>query len=109
MDIRWAQSSFKLNVMTSPHVQLFTVNMELFFSLPGKGKPLDTDSGAITNSTEDENLVEMGKPRLGDITKMKIYIKESQEFKVKNIIYSNILHSEWPRKNGVSTFLTATG
>ena len=67
-------------------VQICRVNMELFFSLPGKGKPLDTDSGAITNSTEDENLVEMGKPRLGDITKMKIYIKESQEFKVTLLI-----------------------
>ena len=68
-------------------VPIFRVYMELFFSLPGKGKPLDTDSGAITNSTEDENLVEMGKPRLGDITKMKIYIKESQEFKVNFIYY----------------------
>ena len=55
-----------------------------FFSLsPGKGKPLDTDSGAITNSTEEEHLLEMGKPRLGDVTKIKIHIKESQEFKVK--------------------------
>ena len=60
----------------------------IFSSLPGKGKPLDTDSGAITNSTEDENLVEMGKPRLGDIVKMKIYIKESQEFKVTFLIFA---------------------
>ena len=56
--------------------------MRQFLSLPGKGKPLDTDSGAITNSTEEEALMEMGKPRLGDVTKIKIYIKESQEFKV---------------------------
>ena len=52
--------------------------------LPGKGtKSPDADSGAITNSTEDELLVEMGKPRLGEITKVEVWIKESQEFKVR--------------------------
>ncbi|XP_045175491.1 sodium/calcium exchanger 1-like isoform X1 [Mercenaria mercenaria] len=47
----------------------------------GKGKSPDADSGAIINSTEDEQLQELGKPRLGDLTKIQISIKESQEFK----------------------------
>lgn len=32
--------------------------------------------------TEDERVAEMGKPRLGDITKIQIDITESEEFRV---------------------------
>ncbi|XP_052769967.1 sodium/calcium exchanger 1-like isoform X2 [Mya arenaria] len=46
-----------------------------------KGKSPDTDSGMAVNSTEDEQLQELGKPRLGDIIKCRVNIKESQEFK----------------------------
>ncbi|RUS91662.1 hypothetical protein EGW08_000635 [Elysia chlorotica] len=45
---------------------------------PGKGE--DVDSGAVVNS-EDDRMAEMGKPRLGELTKTTIRIKESQEFK----------------------------
>lgn len=62
---------------------------------PGKGKSPDADSGAIINSTEDEQLQELGKPRLGDLVKMQVSIKESQEFKV-TFIYS---HSLYPLYN----------
>jgi len=48
----------------------------------GKGKSPDADSGMAVNSTEDEQLQELGKPRLGDIIKIRVNIKESQEFKV---------------------------
>lgn len=47
----------------------------------GKGKSPDADSGAVVNSTEDEQLQELGKPRLGEVIKIRINIKESQEFK----------------------------
>jgi hypothetical protein len=58
----------------------------------GKGKSPDADSGAIINSTEDEQLQELGKPRLGDLVKIQISIKESQEFKVTSIhIYTPII------------------
>lgn len=75
----WLLEMIFLFLHNSLSFLFFTI---FFLSLPGKGKPLDTDSGAITNSTEEEHLLEMGKPRLGEVTKTKIYIKESQEFKV---------------------------
>jgi hypothetical protein len=33
--------------------------------------------------TEDEKVALLGRPRLGDITKIQIRIKESKEFKVR--------------------------
>ena len=37
--------------------------------------------------TEEEKIALLGRPRLGDVTKIQIRIKESKEFKVnKNII-----------------------
>lgn len=32
--------------------------------------------------TEDERVAEMGKPRLGDISKVEVNIRESEDFKV---------------------------
>lgn len=58
------------------------------FVSAGKGKSPDADSGAVVNSTEDEQLQELGKPRLGEQVKIKINIKESQEFKVSDQICS---------------------
>lgn len=58
----------------------------MFMSSPGKGKSPDADSGMAVNSTEDEQLQELGKPRLGDIIKIRINIKESQEFKVRFVL-----------------------
>lgn len=40
----------------------------------------DKDSGAMV-SVEDERLAELGKPRMGDILRVTVMIKESQEFK----------------------------
>ena len=34
---------------------------------------------------EEERIAEMGKPKLGEIDKMRITIKESTEFKVSSI------------------------
>ena len=45
----------------------------------GAGVILGRDSGAIK---EEEHLLEMGKPQL-EVTKVKIHIKESPEFKVR--------------------------
>lgn len=36
----------------------------------------------IANMTEEERIAELGKPRLGEIDKISIQIKESMEFKV---------------------------
>ncbi|XP_052275965.1 sodium/calcium exchanger 3-like isoform X3 [Dreissena polymorpha] len=48
----------------------------------GKGASSpDADSGTAANSTEDKQLLEMGKPRLGENIQVRINIKESQEFK----------------------------
>ena len=49
----------------------------------GVGVILGRDSDAITNSTEVEHLLELGKPQLREVTKVKIDIKQSQEFNVK--------------------------
>ncbi|KAK3787507.1 hypothetical protein RRG08_025768 [Elysia crispata] len=50
------------------------------FAKYSKRKGEDVDSGAVVNS-EDDRMAEMGKPRLGELTKTTIRIKESQEFK----------------------------
>lgn len=83
-------SIIKGDVQTEPKLAK-TVNADMYglmlyvyaYLSPGKGKSPDADSGAIINSTEDEQLQEMGKPRLGELVRIKINIKESQEFKVK--------------------------
>ena len=40
--------------------------------------------------TEEEKIALLGRPRLGDITKISIRIKESKEFKVKQKRTTNI-------------------
>ena len=51
-------------------------------------------------SVEDERLAELGKPRMGDVTRVTIMIKESQEFKVspkssRSARLSVSVSSEW--------------
>jgi len=36
--------------------------------------------------TEEEKVALLGRPRLGDVTKIQIRIKESKEFKVTNFL-----------------------
>ena len=39
--------------------------------------------------TEEEKIALLGRPRLGDVTKIQIRIRESKEFKVKIIFFWN--------------------
>jgi hypothetical protein len=38
--------------------------------------------GVVTGRMVEERLIDMAKPRKGEITKINIIVKESQEFKV---------------------------
>ncbi|GFO17068.1 sodium/calcium exchanger 1 [Plakobranchus ocellatus] len=69
--------SLALNLVWN-FLDLCMVGWLVVFSSTGKGE--DVDSGAVVNS-EDDRMAEMGKPRLGELTKTTIRIKESQEFK----------------------------
>lgn len=51
----------------------------LGFEVEGCPTPQKADPNDMT---EDERVAEMGKPRLGDITKIQIDITESEEFRV---------------------------
>lgn len=44
--------------------------------------------------TEQEKLAILGRPRLGDITRAQIRIKESKEFKVRNVFVIVLLSIE---------------
>ena len=48
------------------------------------GKNNDKDSGALLYEG-DERLAELGKPRMGEITRITVVVKESQEFKVSAV------------------------
>jgi hypothetical protein len=41
--------------------------------------------------TEEEKIALLGRPRLGDVTKIQIRIRESKEFKVKEKIENKFL------------------
>lgn len=43
-----------------------------------------TQSRDPNDMKEDERIAEMGKPRLGDMNKIRVTIKESTEFKVRS-------------------------
>ena len=40
---------------------------------------------------EEEKIAELGKPRLGEITKISCHIRESMEFKVQKLVYLSSL------------------
>merc|ERR1739838_479216 len=51
---------------------------------PGEGEGVDyaaLDAKGEENWTEDERISTLGRPRLGDVTKIQIRIRESKEFK----------------------------
>merc|ERR1719440_1244471 len=51
---------------------------------PGEGEGVDyaaLDANGEENWTEDERISTLGRPRLGDVTKIQIRIRESKEFK----------------------------
>ena len=48
------------------------------------GKNNDKDSGALFYEG-DERLAELAKPRMGEITRVTVIVKESQEFKVSAV------------------------
>merc|ERR1719189_2038519 len=51
---------------------------------PGEGEGVDyaaLDAKGEENWTEDERMSTLGRPRLGDVTKIQIRIRESKEFK----------------------------
>jgi len=45
------------------------------------GKPDDLDEKAIDSLTEEEKIAQLGKPKLGEVTKITCHIRESLEFK----------------------------
>ena len=59
--------------------------------------------------TEEEKIALLGRPRLGDVTKIQIRIKESKEFKVISTLYQparnrpHLLRSDFPSRQ--SNFL----
>ena len=48
----------------------------------------ELDAKKPEDLTEEEKIALLGRPRLGDVTKIQIRIRESKEFKV-NIHYKN--------------------
>ena len=47
------------------------------------------DAKGEENWTEDERISTLGRPRLGDVTKIQIRIRESKEFKVCRLRVQN--------------------
>ena len=48
------------------------------------GKNSEKDSGAVVHVTQNR-LADLGKPRMGEITRTMVVVKESQEFKVSDV------------------------
>ena len=46
----------------------------------------DLDAKDPEDLTEEEKIALLGRPRLGDNTKIQIRIRESKEFKVHNLV-----------------------
>ena len=73
-----------------------TYLLVLIFSFIGE-KVEDIDEADIKDLSEEDKIAQLGKPRLGEITKITCHIRESLEFKVgivtpmKNILYNYIL------------------
>merc|ERR1712172_244512 len=60
------------------------VNPDTLQVPPGEGEGVDyaaLDAKGEENWTEDERISTLGRPRLGDVTKIQIRIRESKEFK----------------------------
>ena len=47
----------------------------------------ELDAKKPEDLTEEEKIALLGRPRLGDVTKIQIRIRESKEFKVKMIFW----------------------
>jgi len=54
----------------------------LFVVEDGKEKESPARDLDINEFSDEERIAEMGKPRLGDITKVVVRVRESMEFKV---------------------------
>ena len=57
----------------------------LSFSSPHEGKGKEPENKMTKE--EEEKIAELGKPRLGEITKISCHIRESMEFKVQQLVY----------------------
>ena len=59
------------------------------FSSPHEGKGKEPENKMTKE--EEEKIAELGKPRLGEITKISCHIRESMEFKVQKLVYLSSL------------------
>lgn len=53
----------------------------------------ELDAKKPEDLTEDEKIALLGRPRLGDVTKIQIRIRESKEFKVTDLIINDAIYS----------------
>jgi len=70
---------------------------KIFFSLPpfanNVGKTDEEDDKKVQTpeeAREEERIEDLGRPRLGDITRITVNIRESMEFKVGSPIHKSV-------------------
>ena len=60
----------------------------------------------MKDMNEEERIAELGKPRLGEISKVSIHIRESMEFKVRdgrksvNIVVADMEFTQFSLRRG---------
>jgi solute carrier family 8 (sodium/calcium exchanger) len=59
----------------------------LVFAENDIGKAAEAEAKKPEELTEDDKMALLGKPKLGEVTRAQIRIKESKEFKVSSHIY----------------------
>lgn len=71
----------------------------LVFAENDIGKAAEAEAKKPEELTEDDKMALLGKPKLGEVTRAQIRIKESKEFKVSShlfLVFSIFTFSSFP-------------